>query len=369
MDRRETLRILQVIEDARRSGERVALATVVRVKGSAYRREGARLIVRQDGSHECLLSGGCLEPAVASAAARVIATGESVVASYDLEEDSVLGLGIGCSGIVDIRIERIEEDAISQEWRVVLANAEPAVLVTPLAGPSGRLVVRPDGTAIGALSDPRLGTQAVAAALRRTADPYPHSGADWIGGAEIFFEISERPLDLIIFGAGPDAAPLGRLAADLGFAVTVVDVREAYLTRERFADATLVPSHFSAFGRTVRIDARTSVVVMNHHLERDRECLRFAFASVAPYIGLLGPRSRYLKLLAALDAEGYAPEAARLASVRSPIGLALGAEAPEEIAVSVMGEILAIARGFDGGFLNGRDASLHRPATRSTARA
>jgi xanthine dehydrogenase accessory factor len=106
MDRRETERLLEVIRQASVAGERVAVATIVRVRGSAYRREGACMLVRQDGSYECALSGGCLEPSVAGAAARVIETGEPAIVSYDLADDSVFGLGIGCSGAVDVRIER-----------------------------------------------------------------------------------------------------------------------------------------------------------------------------------------------------------------------------------------------------------------------
>ena len=101
VDRRETERLLEVIRQARATGELVALATVVRVKGSAYRREGTRMLVRRDGTYECSLSGGCLEPTVAEAAARVITTGAPVVVSYDLADDSLWGLGIGCSGAVE----------------------------------------------------------------------------------------------------------------------------------------------------------------------------------------------------------------------------------------------------------------------------
>jgi xanthine/CO dehydrogenase XdhC/CoxF family maturation factor len=104
---------------------------------------------------------------------------------------------------------------------------------------------------------------------------------------------------------------------------------------------------------------------MNHHLERDRECLRFAIESPVFYIGLLGPRSRYVRLLDGLREVGYGPDSARLSCVRSPVGLAIGAETPEEIALSILGEIVALQRGFDGGFLNGRESTLHRPADSS----
>ena len=370
MDRRETERILDAIRRADAAGERAALATVVRVRGSAYRREGARLVVREDGSYECLVSGGCLEPAVADAAARVIATGEPIVACYDLAEDSVWALGVGCSGEVDIRIERIGEDPLLRMWLDVLDRSEAAVLITPLAGAAGRLLVRATGDVVGRLGDSALDAAAIAHARERMRAPYPHTGPEWIGGAELLFEISEPPPQLVLFGAGDDAVPLARHAFALGFAVTVVDVREAFLTSDRFPGATLVLAHFSRFAEAVSLGPATFVVVMNHHLERDEHSLRAALASEAPYIGVLGPRSRYNRLLARIGADDPVRDPARLARVRSPVGLALGAETPEEIAVSILGEIIAVRRGFVGGFLSGHDASLHVPAeSRSLARS
>ena len=132
MDRRETERLLEVIRQARAAGEPAALATVVRVRGSAYRREGTRMFVRQDGTYECALSGGCLEPIVAEAAARVIATGTPVIVSYDLADDSVWGLGIGCSGAVDIRIERLDDDAVTRAWMAILERGDAAVFGSDL---------------------------------------------------------------------------------------------------------------------------------------------------------------------------------------------------------------------------------------------
>ena len=364
MDRRETERILRVIREARAAGTRVAVATVVRVRGSAYRREGARVVIREDGTHECMVSGGCLEPAVADAAARVIATGEPIIASYDLEEDSVLGIGIGCSGAVDIRIERVEDDPVTRAWLDVIERGEEAVLITPLCGAAGKLLVHDRDEVLGQLSDPFVQTAAVAGARSLLRSDTLHSGAERIADAEVFYEISDRPARLVIFGAGPDAGPLATLAVDLGLTVTVVDVREAFLSEDRFPRATRALAHFSEFAEKVPLDRHSYVVIMNHHLERDEESLRFALSSDAPYVGVLGPRSRYVKLLDALERDGYVPTAAASQRVRSPVGLAVGAEAPEEIAVSILGEILAVRRGFDGSFLNGREASLHRPAER-----
>ena len=370
MDRRENERFLEAIREARAAGEPAAIAMVVRIRGSAYRREGTRMFVRQDRTYECALSGGCLEPAVAEAAARVIATGAPAILTYDLANDSVWGLGIGCSGAVDIRIERLEDDAITREWLTILERGDAAVLVTPLSGVSGRMIVHGTGGATGGLSDPVVEQQAMAHARARLAEPYAQSGPEHIGAAELFYEVTTPPPELVIFGAGHDAAPVANLAWTLGFAVTAVDVREGFLTPDRFPGATLVCAHFGEFAGKVALRAGSFAIVMNHHLERDRESLRFALESDAAYIGVLGPRSRYDRLLAGLAERGYVPAPSRLSRVRSPVGLSLGAETPPEVAVAIVGEILAIRRGFAGGFLSGSVRSLHVPdASRLLARS
>jgi xanthine dehydrogenase accessory factor len=361
MHRRETERLLVAIRQAQAAPERVALATVVRVRGSAYRREGTRMLVRQNGTYECALSGGCLEPSVADAALRVIDSGEPIVVNYDLADDSLWGLGMGCSGAVDIRIERLDDDAIVGEWLAVLERGDAAVLITPLSGTSGRILVRATGEIVGGLIDPGIERQAIARAQAQLGAPFPQSGSEPIGGSDIFFEISLPPPRLVIFGAGHDAVPLAQQATMLDFAVSIVDSRAAYLTADRFPSATLVTADFNQLGATVRLPSGSFALVMNHHLTRDEASLRVALDSEAAYIGVLGPRSRYQKLLAALEAEGYVPPASSLARVRSPVGLSLGAETPEEVAMSILAEILAIRRGFEAGFLSGSVRSLHRP--------
>jgi len=361
MDRRETERLLEVIRQARAAAEPLALATVVRVRGSAYRREGTRIVVRQNGMYECALSGGCLEPAVAKAAARVIATGEPVVVSYDLADDSIWGLGIGCSGAVDIRIERLEVDAIASQWLEVLDRGESAVLVTPLSGVTGRLIVRAGDVCTGALSNRAIEREAIVQAGKRLLSAYPCSGPEWTGPAEMFFEIATPSPELAIFGAGDDAVPVAELAWSLGFTVTVVDVREGPLTPKRFPHARLVCAHFSQFPEKLRLRPASYTLVMNHHIERDEESLHFSLESDAVYIGVLGPRSRFDRLLTGLGKKGYVPPSSKLSRVRSPVGLSLGAETPQEIAVSILAEILATRRGFEGGSLSGAVGSLHRP--------
>jgi xanthine dehydrogenase accessory factor len=365
MDRREIELFLKAIGQARASGERAAIATIVRVRGSAYRREGTHMLIRPDGTYECALSGGCLEPSVADAAVRVIETGSPVVVNYDLADDSLWGLGMGCSGAIDVQIERLddlERDEAMREWLTILEHGDRASLVTPLSGASGRLIIRPNGEYTGRLSDPSIEEEAVTRAIARLRALMPHSGPERVGNSELFFEMSVPAQELVVFGAGPDAAPLAQHAWALGFSVTMVDIRTAYLTKERFPTATLVVAHFGQFATAVPLAPGSFVIVMNHHLERDEESLRYALDSDAVvYIGVLGPRARYEKLLTGLADRGYTPSASSLARVHSPVGLSIGAETPEEVAVSVLAELVAVGRGFEGGFLSGSSRSLHTP--------
>lgn len=359
MNQREIERLLGAIRQARSSGEAIARATVVRVKGSAYRHEGTWMVIRQNGTCEGALSGGCLETSVTEAAINVITTGEPATIHYDLADESLWGLGMGCGGAVDVLIERIDHDAVMPAWLDILERGDNAVLMTALNGAAGRVLLRGSGGHVGQLSDAAIEREALARARVRLVSASPQSGTERIGHVEVFFEVNTPAPELVIFGAGLDADPLARQAWALGFSVTVVDVRQAYLTPDRFPQATRVPAHFSEFSTTVSLRASSFVVIMNHFIERDEESLRFALDSEAAYIGVLGPRERYHALLAGLAVKGYVPSDASLMRVHSPVGLSLGAESPVEVAMSILGEILAVRRGFSGGFLSGCAGSIH----------
>jgi xanthine dehydrogenase accessory factor len=259
------------------------------------------------------------------------------------------------------RLDEIERDEIARDWLNVLERGERAALVTPLGGASGRLLVHEIGEPRGQLSDPSVEREAVAQARMRLRAAVPHSGPERLGSSEVFYEISTPPPEIVIFGANPDVAPLAHEAWTLGFAVTIVDVRSAYLTQDQFPHAKLVLAHFNEFPGAVPLGSETAVLVMNHHIERDEESLRYALESDASYIGVLGPRSRYLMLLENLGAKGYVPSPSQLARVHSPVGLAIGAETPREIAVSILGELIAVSRGFRGGLLSGSEGRVHAP--------
>ena len=305
------------------------------------------MFVRRNGTYECALSGGCLEPTVAEAAARVIATGDPVIVSYDLAEDSIWGLGIGCSGAVDIRIERIGDDAITNDWLTILERGEAAVLVTPLSGVSGRMIVRGTGGIVGGLTDPIVEQRAVASARARLGAPYPASGPERLGGADVFYEITLPPPDLVIFGAGHDAAPVAQLAWTLGFAVAVVDVRETFLTKERFGSATRVCAHFSQFAERVALGPGSFALIMNHHVERTRRVFGSASNRMRPTSACSGPGHATTSCWQAWRSRRYVPDPMRAARCEARWDSPWGLRHQKKWRLSILGELLAIRRGFE----------------------
>lgn len=359
----EVRQLLDAATAAGALGQASALATVVKVQGSAYRREGAKMLVSAGGATTCMISGGCLEPEVAEVAKEVLARAEPRRVRYDLEEDVVWGLGLGCGGTVEIYLEPLK--GLAHAWLNLQAQGQSAVMATVLAGGSGRLLWH-DGKVQGQLEPKVLQAEVLAAAKGLLKEQTPraalHAFAVHGAQAEVFLDVSSPPSELVLFGGGHDARPLAKSAQALGFGVTLVDPRPAFANAEHFPGATIIHSHPEGFPEQVTLKGRSYAVIMNHHLQRDRQALAFAVASATPYVGVLGPRSRYLKLLTALAEEGHRPNAKDLAKVKSPIGLDIGAEGPEEVALSILAEILAASRGFGGGFLHGATGRIHDPA-------
>ncbi|MBB5236051.1 XdhC family protein [Deinococcus budaensis] len=367
MNAAETRALLSALKTALSRGQGAALATVVGVRGSAYRREGTRMLVLEGGAQVCMLSGGCLEAEVVEVALEVLRSGQPALAHYDLSEDATWGLGIGCGGSVDVRVEAVDPgDPVTAGWLAALEGGRAAALAVPLVG-EGRVLVGPDGTVTGRLPDPALHAFAVQAARERLALREPRAatlGAP--GGTPVFVDVNVPPPELVLYGAGHDALPLAAQARALGYAVHVVDPRPAYLTPERFPGAALHPLAPEDLAHLTPGE-RAHLIVMNHHLDRDRLCLAHALRSAAGYVGVLGPRSRAEDLLRALAAAGEAFTPGQLARLRSPVGLRLGAEAPEEVALSILAELMAWRRGYGGGFLSGHAGRIHDAPTHAAA--
>jgi xanthine/CO dehydrogenase XdhC/CoxF family maturation factor len=337
-------------------GEEGVLATVVAVEGSTYRRPGARLLVGRDGDWVGGVSGGCLEGDLVRKAWWRTAHGPAVVA-YDstTDDDTIWQLGLGCNGVVRVLLERIgptQPDPLAfvrrcfeERIRGVLATvvrAEPASsLVTGQrfafaedADREGPEAVR--ATAADCLNRDRSRTTTIAVAG---------------GEAEVFFEVVRPPVRLAIFGAGFDAVPLVAAGRALGWHVVVAARRP----RSIQADEVIAGDPATACDR-LRLDGRTAAVVMNHHYPDDTAALAALLRSPVRYIGVLGPRERTERILAQIGET----ELDHLDRLHAPVGLDVGADAPEEIAAAVVSQVIAVFAERAAGHLRDRPGPIHR---------
>jgi xanthine dehydrogenase accessory factor len=371
--------VLDALESLDRAGQRMALATIVAVRGSTYRRPGARLLVPEDGAPIGNISGGCLEGDVADMARVVLRDGAVRLAGWDLtaDDDEVWGLGLGCNGAIEVFIEPAERAvAVTKALREALDAERPISVITALeseaAGvePGARLIVRQDGSLEGSLGDEGVDGEATVAAKellsagRSEVRTFAHA-------TRAFVEVLEPPLRLVICGAGHDAIPLTRATAGIGWRPIVVDDRAAFLTEDRFPNAHAMvhvdePADVAAHAP---IDERTCAVVMTHNYLRDRDYVRGLLRSDAGYIGILGPAARTQRILMDLGEQGIEVTAADRARIHGPAGLDVGAEGPDEVAHAIIAEILAVRHQREGGSLRDRPGPIHdRPTPGTEAR-
>jgi xanthine dehydrogenase accessory factor len=347
-------------------GEDGALVTVVRTAGSAYQREGTKMLFRSSGEAVGTISGGCLEADLYEHCRTAIAREEVKTVSYSAGGmmDSIFGVGTGCLGTIDVLVEplagwrtararaligeigrRIEERSSFVVATLLPTTAMPAALERWIVDRSGSVASSVDRPIAPALAD--LAVAALAAEARR---PSRHVALE-TGGA--LLDVFVPPQRLVLFGAGEDARPLASIAAEIGMEVTVADWRKELLVADRFPDASaLVCLRPEAFPGGISLGDRPAVVLMTHNYEADRLVLERLAASRAAlsYLGVLGPGSRTERLLGELAAVNA--DAARLA-IRTPAGLDVGADTPAEIAISIVAEILSTRKRATGRPLSG----------------
>ena len=328
----EAQRIWDAVLAAEARGQQALLAEIVAVVGSAYRRPGALMMMASDGRMEGTVSGGCLEGDLYVRAEPLFLDARPFVVDYDLAEDEMWSLGIGCKGHIRVWVRRTPDGADRARW--VQALATGGVLYAQL--PLGADRVWLPGEAYPAA---QLG-QAVAAAWAG-AEPRVVEPDSW-------FVRAWRPAPrLVLVGAGHDAEPVAQLAQRMGFQVVVADPREAFNDERRFPGAqhlVVEASTLTAERYPELLDAHW--VVMNHHKERDGAALRAALAMRPRFVGALGPWSRTAELLEGVPG---------LDRVHGPLGLDVGAETPDEVALSIVAELMAADRGKNGRTLNRRD--------------
>jgi xanthine/CO dehydrogenase XdhC/CoxF family maturation factor len=350
--------ILDRVVPRARAGRSSVIAIVTRIHGSAYRRPGAKLLIEEDGSSTGGVSGGCLEEDVRQVGLQVLRSGLSRQLHYDTGDDEtkVWGLGLGCDGEVDVAVVPITPEAALGTWARVreLLEGEGAFALSVIAeegDPGGAVVIGESGRLAGRLHDSAVDAEvdALAGAALRAQRSSLHAA----GPRTVFTEVLLPPPHLLVCGAGDDARPLVALAASLGFRVIVADHRAAHLTAARFPEArkllSLGPDDESA---ALPGDARTCAVVMTHSLKRDSAWVRRLSATDLRYLGVLGPRARTEKMLAELPSRDRQ-------RIFGPVGLDLGADGPEQVALSILAEVLAVASGREPRHLRERTVGVH----------
>ncbi|MGH2426105.1 MAG: XdhC family protein, partial [bacterium] len=365
---RELLEVLEAIDKFAKEGQKMALATIIGVRGSTYRREGARLLCTQRQQMVGNISGGCLESDVMVVSEEVMRTGRPRMVTYDLtaDDDAVWGLGLGCNGAVDLFVEPVDPASpVLPLLRDAITNEQSLGLITVVEGPTplgAWLAVYADSRRVGSLGEGALDERA-----HRAAHAVLEEGTSRVqslpaanGDVKVFIEAIRPPVRLVVCGAGHDAIPVVNVASMLGWRVVVVDQRERYLTHERFPGAReFIKAEPALAAASVPIDSRTYVVVMTHNYMHDRDLLRGFLHTDAPYVGMLGPKMRTEKIISELRRGGVPVTDRDRGRIFGPVGLDLGGEGPEEIALAVVGEILAVEGGRRAGFLRERPGPIH----------
>ena len=359
------------------------LVTITRTTGSTYRREGAKMVCSRAGAVGSV-SGGCLESDIADLSLEVVEHDQPQIVSYDTsaENENVWGMGLGCNGTVEVLIEPLRWWR-TQEGKTLFGEVMDRVnrgqrcAVVTLLKEGGeqlrslrRLLVDPAGKTFGTLGSPALDTAAAQRARSILNDEMVRPSRRIVlehqsSPCELFVDALMAAAHLIVAGGGHDAIPVVRMARELGFRITLIDSRQSFATSERFPEADQVlciqPEEFA---QKVSFEGAPAVILMNHNYQKDRALLAQVLISPAEftYIGALGPRARTEQMLGELKQEGVKLASHKVEQVRTPIGLDLGADSPQEIALAMLAEVLAVKNRRSGMALRDKKRAIHEAA-------
>jgi len=336
----------------------LVIATVVRTKGSTPQKPGAKLLVRNDGSGVGTLGGGCVEGDIWYAAKQLMKNRDSAeTIGYELNEEIAAQDGLVCGGtmffLVDPIYEKGQEALFLNEINSAYLGGEPVALASLVktapdidAKLAGKLLIRSDGSVEGTLGADNLNSEAIKYGIELMAygnNKYVRSKT----GAEYFVEGYTTPPRIILCGGGHVSRAIYTFAVNLGFNLTVIDDREEFANNTRFPSADVLVAESSAEGfRSIEINKNTFIVIATRGHRYDHVSLEAALNTSASYIGLLGSKRKTILIYEELLSKGVSID--RIKDVRAPIGLDINARTPEEIAISIMAEILMIRNGGGG---------------------
>jgi xanthine/CO dehydrogenase XdhC/CoxF family maturation factor len=365
---KEIEKIIQKYHQINWSKEQVALGTVVKVEGSAYRRIGARMFVSSNGQWVGGISGGCLEGDALKRAQIAIMKKESSIVVYDTTEDDPhqIGVGLGCNGRIEVLFTPIENDSNNQITFLekIIDERKPTILLQVLNIENGDTTLRGAFYTQHTLDDL---SQAINVHLDIINDKiksvyYKRKSKVFTltnesnEAYEVLFEVIRPKIKLVCIGDNYDVNAFMSIAKPLGWEIHVSG-KQRKLSKMVYAAATQVHSLEAA--KNISIDDYTAIVLMSHDYKIDLYLLKEYIQKDVPYIGLLGPKKRMQKMQGELISHGIDINLSNCANLFSPVGLDIGAESPEEIALSIASEIIAVFREREGGFLKERQGSIH----------
>ena len=358
--------IFERLASALETGESAAVATVVAVEGSAYRRPGAKMFLTADTAAGSV-TAGCLESDVADIADEVRASGEARLTRFDLTDDDEWGLGLGCNGVIDLLVEPLDKRFESMVEGYHGGNDGVALSVVESDAEPVSVGDRAYTTA-GDLSEP-VGLPAwLQRGVRdQVRDCFAHGQSEIVtvtapDGSEcrVFLDAVVAPPALYVFGSGSDVGPVTEFATRAGFQVTVVSFRGGHAEAGSFPDADSVISLSAPqAGTKLSLDETTYAVVMSHNLIDDRLAVEALLETPVPYIGVMGPADRFAEIETALAADGRELTQTDRQRIYAPIGLNLGGGAPYQIAMSIVSEVLTVHNGHNPAHHREREGAIH----------
>lgn len=365
--------IYETIERWIKEGQRVVRATVTSVEQSAPRGPGAWMAVNERGEVAGSVSGGCVEGAVYEEAQDVFKTGKPRWVTYGISDDQAISVGLTCGGVIHVFISLIAPGGFERLVDSIRSDT-PVALATRLDGShiSDVIAIWKDRE-MGSVGHPLLDHSVVAegrALLDQGESEIRTFGAEGepIGSdVQVFIQsFAPRP-NMYIFGAIDFTKAMVHVGKDLGYQVTVVDARPIFATKQRFPEADDVVVEWpDEFLSHAPVDERTALVILTHDVKFDVPVMEMALRTQAGYIGAMGSRKTQANRFAELRAKGYSEE--QLGRISAPIGLDIGARTPEETAISIAAEMIALRAGKSGGRLTGGATPIHAGLTSAALR-
>lgn len=371
---KEIREIINAYNKAKKNEKRLALATLVHLNGSSYRRPGARMIVDEEGQLTGAISGGCLEGDALRKAVFCIHTQTPKLVVYDTsdEEDATIGIQLGCSGIIQVLFEPIDEhDPLNpiELLKKAIHKRQNTVLVTLYASQIkkgdtvGTSMLLEDSGEFHNNSTFQFVPEPLMQDIKETLTVKKSSFKSYQQNDNTFnafLSFISPPISLVIVGAGNDAIPLQSIAETLGWEVTIVDGRHTYAKIERFSSACqIIVSKPEQVLQQIPIDDKTVFVLMTHNYNYDYAILKALLGKNIPYIGALGPKKKLDNMINDLKAENIILNEKQKNILYGPVGLELGAETPAEIALSITAEIMSVMNNKKGGSLRNLLTEIH----------